>query len=110
MPQAWFRRSRKRGPKGNALLECHSLHIQIFQSSLKFYERVAASAPSLGKSVIKPTRRQASVDLSHEAVAVLEPANRFSAETPTSAPATKQNICRQIAEEIASWVTPWTSA
>ena len=65
-PQAWFRRSRKRGPKGNALSECHSLHIQIFQSSLKFYERVAASAPSLGKSVIKPTRRRASVDLSHD--------------------------------------------
>jgi hypothetical protein len=43
---------------------------------------------------------------SHEAAVVLEPANRISAETPTSAPPMKQNICRQIAEGIASWVTP----
>jgi hypothetical protein len=96
-PQAWFRRSRKRGPKGNA-------------SSLKFYERVAASARSLGKSVIKPTRRRVLVDLSHEAVAVLEPANRINAETPTKAPPMMQNVCRQIAEGIASWVTLWISA
>ena len=53
---------------------------------------------------------RASVDRSHEAAVVLEPANRISAETPTSAPPMKQNICRQIAEGIASWVTPWTSA
>jgi hypothetical protein len=102
MPQAWFRRSQERGPKGNAPSERHSLHIQIFQSFLKFYERVAASAPSLGKRAIKPTGRRASVDLSHEAAAVLEPANRISAETPTSAPPVKQNICRQIAEGIVS--------
>src|ERR1700730_17813283 len=49
----------------------------------------------------RPERR-ASVDLSHEAVAVLEPANRISAETPTSAPPMNQNICREIAEGIAS--------
>jgi hypothetical protein len=65
--------------------------------------------PSARASSSRPKRR-ASVDLSHEAAVVLESANRINAETPTSAPPMKQNICRQIAEGIASWVTPWTSA
>jgi hypothetical protein len=65
--------------------------------------------PSAGASSSR-TERRASVDLSHEAAAVLEPANRISVETLTKAPPMMQNVCRQIAEGIASWVTPWTSA
>lgn len=80
--------------------------------SLKLKERIACAF----RTILRQERHQAerkkraSADRSHEAAGVAELANRISAETPTSAPPTKQNICCQIAEGIASWVTPWTSA
>jgi hypothetical protein len=111
-PQAWFRRSRKRSPKGNALSECHSLPAQTFPPPRKLDERIATACSTILRQehYQADQKDRASVDRSHEAAVVLEPANRISAETPTSAPPMKQNICRQIAEGIASWVTPWTSA
>ena len=108
MPQAWFRRSRKRGPKGNALSECHSLPVQTFPLSLKLNEPIAAAF----RTILPQERRQADQKDEPQSIFLtkLLPAKRISAETPTSAPPMKQNICRQIAEGIASWVTPWTSA
>ena len=99
-PQAWFRRSRKRGPKGNALSECHSLPVQTFPLSLKLNERIAAAF----RTILGQKRRQ--VDQKDEPLSILLtkllPANRISAETPTTAPPMMQNVCRQIAEGIAS--------
>jgi hypothetical protein len=86
--------------------------LQTFPPPRKLDERIAAAC----STILRQERYQAdqkdlaSVDRSHEAAVVLEPANRISAETPTSAPPMMQNICRQIADGIASWVTPWTSA
>src|SRR5258705_9230032 len=95
-PQAWFRRSRKRGPKGNALSERQSLPFQTFPLSLTLNERVACLQhhPWARASSSRPERR-ASVDLSHEAAAVLEPASRITAETPTSAPPMMRKICAE---------------
>jgi len=103
-PQAWFRRSRKRGPKGDALLECHSFRIQTFPLSLKLNERIAPAF----RTILGQERRQADQKDHPQSIFLtnLLSANRISAETPTSAPPMKQNICRQIAEGIASWVTP----
>ena len=70
--------------------------------------QVARAHSAAFRTILPHERRQADqkdralADRSHEAAAVLEPANRISAETPTSAPPMMQNICRQIAEGIAS--------
>ena len=108
MPQAWFRRSRKRGPKGNAPSERHSLRIQTLPLSLKLNEPIAAAV----RTILRQERRQADQKDEPQSIFLtkLLPAKRISAERPTSAPPMKQNICRQIAEGIASWVAPWTSA
>src|SRR5882724_6995917 len=100
MPQAWFRRSRKRGPMGNALSECHSLPVQTFPLSLKLNEPIAAAF----RTILGQERRQADQKDEPQSIFLtkLLPAKRISAETPTSAPPPKQNICRQIAEGIAS--------
>src|SRR5712664_946916 len=54
-PQAWFRRSRKRGPKGDAPSERHSLRIQTFPLSLKLNEPKAAAF----RTILGQERRQA---------------------------------------------------
>src|ERR1700682_4320114 len=54
-PQAWFRRSRKRGPKGNAPSERHSLRIRTFPLSLKLNEPIAAAF----RNILGQERRQA---------------------------------------------------
>ena len=80
----------------------------FFRPSLKLNEPIAC----VFRTILGQERRQ--VDQKDEPQSIfltkLLQANRISAETPTSAPPPKQNICRQIAEGIASWVTPWTSA
>src|SRR6266481_6643803 len=74
---------------------------------LKLNEPIAAAF----RTILGQERRQADQKDGPLSIFLtkLLPANRISAETPTSAPPPKQNICRQIAEGIASWVTPWTS-
>src|SRR5216683_1788349 len=88
--------------------ERRSLPVQTFPPSHKLNERVATAF----RTILGQERRQADQNDEPQSIFLtkLLPANRISAETPTSAPPMMQNICRQIAEGIASWVTPWTSA
>ena len=87
--------ARRATPHRNA-----SLRIQTIPLSLKLNEPKAAAF----RTILGQEHRQ--VDQKDEPQSIfltkLPPANRISAETPTSAPPPKQNICRQIAEGIAS--------
>jgi hypothetical protein len=98
----------KARPEGQRPSERHSLHIQTFALSLKLNEPKMAAF----RTILRQERRQADQKDEPQSIFLtkLLPANRISAERPTSAPPMKQNICRQIAERIASWVMPWASA
>ena len=80
--------------------ERHSLRIQTFPLSLKLNEPKAAAF----RTILQQERRQADQKDEPQSIFLtkLLSAKRISAEMPTSAPPPKQNICRQIAEGIAS--------
>jgi len=101
MPRAWFRRSRKRGPKGNAPIGMPlAPRPNFFPQFLKLNERMACAFRTIHQQEL----RQADQKDEPQSIFLtkLLPAKRISAETPTSAPPMMQNICRQIAEGIAS--------
>ena len=73
---------------------------RLFPLSLKLNEPKAAAF----RTILQQERRQADQKDEPQSIFLtkLLPAKRISAETPTSAPPMMQNICRQIAEGIAS--------
>jgi hypothetical protein len=73
---------------------------KLFPLSLKLNERIACAF----RTILQQKRHQVGQKDEPQSIFLtkLLPANRVSAETPTSAPPMRQNICRQIAEGIAS--------